>query len=341
MTFREIKRPFAAIPAKIVGGVIRKGVSQMLSRKSARLVLQCLASITLPVLSGCGTPFSQRETLTLATDAATEKFVLNNRVGDVTINTDPQAKGVSACVTKTGKGSSVHEARKALEDIRVTLARNENTPGVVEASVEHPNGSPFRQYAVSWRITMPASRNIVVKNCVGDVHVEGVSGAANIHTDVGDAIVNGPTDKSDQIGPVDLTTGVGDIRAANIGNGIHATTSVGDITASGGGKVQLQSDVGDVTLHLSNQNPDSVNCTADVGDVEVFLSPQRKGALIAETDVGDTIIELGAIPMQNVRHRRKHFRGELGGSAEPTASLQTDVGSVTVRNSSEAAEAIN
>jgi hypothetical protein len=304
----------------------------MRSGIAIRVKPQYFVSITLLLAVGCGTPFSQRETVTLAADSAPEKFVVQNRVGDVTIKIDPTAKGVSASVVKTGKGSSVHEARRALEDIRVSLLKSEDHPGVVEASVEHPKGNAFRQYQVSWLITMPASRNVVVKNGVGDVQVDGLSGEANIHTDVGDATVHGATEKTDQIGPVEVTTDVGSISAQHIGKGIHAVTNVGDIHASGGGKVQLASDVGDVTLHLTNENPDSVDCTADVGDVEVFLPAERKGALYAETDVGDTIIELGAIPMQNVHHRRKHFRGELGGSAEPRASLQTDVGSVTVRS---------
>ena len=297
-------------------------------------------ALVLAALSGCGTPYSQQETVTLTAESPSARFVMNNRVGDITIKSDPAAPQVSASVTKIGRGSSPDEARKALQEIKVSLARTETT-GVIEAKSEHPNGNGFRNYCVTWNITMPPSPEMIVKNNVGDVRLDGVSGTAEVRTNVGDAIVKGLPNQIASSGPVKVTTHVGDAHAENIGNGIRATTDVGDIHASGGGPVYLQSDVGDVHLRLTGHNMGAVDCSADVGDVVVYLPKERRGSLDASSDVGDTVVNLGPIPMQNITHRRKYFYGDLGGASEPSAKLRTDVGSVTVRSASEQTPAVN
>src|SRR5262245_59007801 len=111
------------------------GQSPMPSRLTSGRLSKHSLTILLVFLAGCGTPFSQQETVTLSAESPSTKFVMQNRVGDVTIRTDPNAQQVSATVTKTGKGSSPDEARKALQDIRVMLARAESA-GVVEATAE-------------------------------------------------------------------------------------------------------------------------------------------------------------------------------------------------------------
>jgi len=291
--------------------------------------------ILLFTLTGCGsTPYSATDTLKLTAAGPVHKLVIDNPVGGVDVRADASCQEVRAEAVRVGRGATQAEAHEALQTIDVTLAPREGDAGTVLATARLPRSSPTRNYSVRWRIVTPAGAVIDSTVGVGNVRAIGFSNAIVIKTDVGAIEVICDRDKARTAGPVKLTTGVGDILAENIGADLSAVTGVGKIRAAAGGKINLRTDVGQADLTLLPHNPDTVLVQTNVGDIRVHVPETRPGKLVADADVGSLSVFLGDVAIRNVRQRSHHFSAELaevGGPAGPIIDLTTDVGDVMVR----------
>lgn len=289
-------------------------------------VLTAIGSLGV-LATGCGTPFKTQEQLMLTAPASAEKLIVENNIGDVTIEADAHVKEVSAVVTKIGRGATAQEADKALAELEVSLAMDDSA-GALRASVEHPRATNFRQHEVIWRITTPPATEVRITTAIGDATVSGIRKDVAVKTDIGDARVSCDPAASSA---VTISTGVGDVHVSDSTRGLTAKTDVGDIHASAGGPVQLDTDVGEVVLHLKPATSERVRIESDVGDVCVYLDPGQQGKLTAMTDVGSVRIALDGVTMREFRHREHVAVAQLGESATPAIDIFTDVGDVTIK----------
>lgn len=290
-------------------------------------VLVALGAVGL-LATGCGTPFKTQEQFILKAPVGAGRLIVENNIGDVTIQADAQAKEVSAVVTKIGRGATAKEADKALAELEVTLAMDD-AAGALRARVDHPRATNFRQHEVVWRITTPPEIEVKVTTTIGDATVSGIRKNVAVKTDIGDARVScDPATSS----AVTISTGVGDVHVSNSTRGLTAKTDVGDIHASAGGPIQLDSDVGDVVLHVKPASSERVRIETDVGDVCLYLDSVQQGKLTATTDVGSVRVALDGVTMREFRHREHVAVAQLGESASPSIDIFTDVGDVTIKS---------
>ena len=277
--------------------------------------------------TGCGTPFKTQEQLTLKAPAGAARLIVENNIGDVTIEADAQANEVSAVVTKIGRGATAKEADKALAELEVSLAMDA-AAGALRAKVSHPRATSFRQHEVVWRITTPPEIEVKVTTAIGDATVSGIQKDIAVKTDIGEArVICDPAASS----AVTISTGVGDVHVTDSTRGLTAKTDVGDIHASAAGPIQLASDVGDVVLHVKPATSEQVRVEADVGDVALYLDPSQQGKLTATADVGSVRIALDGVTMREFRRREHVAVAQLGESASPAIDIFTDIGDVTVK----------
>lgn len=287
-------------------------------------------SLTALLLAGCGTPFATRDHLTLSTARPTHKLIVDNSVGRVTVNAEHSATEVRAEIIKVGKGCSQHEADQAVDEIEVTLAAATDDDGVVRAEAKHPHGNGIRNYEVEWKITAPPDVDIDVTNDVGDLRITGFQKNISLTNDVGDAfVISDPADEASS-GSVRVTTGVGDIHARRACTGFTARTGVGDIIAMAGGPVDVQTDVGDVSLKLLPTTAEKVRVSTDVGDVHLYLAPAQEGSILADCDVGDIRLSIDDARIKRLRERRRHCSAQLGESQTPAIDLTSDVGDIHI-----------
>ncbi len=308
------------------------------SRPQIALLRRPAAALSLLglFLVGCGTPFATRDHLTLSAPRPTDRLVVDNSVGRITVKADPAATEVKAEIIKIGKGCNQHEADQAVADIEVSLA---NADGVVRAEAKHPGGTGIRGYEVQWQITAPPDVDIDVTNDVGDLHISGFQKNISLKNDVGDAVVIADPADGEPGGMVKVTTGVGSIRADNARNGLTATTDVGNIFALAGGAVDLRSDVGSVSLKLLPTTADTVKLATDVGDVRIYLTPDQQGSILADCDVGDVRLSIDDAKIKTLRERRHHCTAQLGESRTPAIDLTSDVGDIRISSFDPAAAA--
>lgn len=289
-------------------------------------VLAALGSLGV-LVTGCGTPFKSQEEFTLKAPASAGRLIVENNIGDVTIQSDAQAKEVSAVITKIGRGATAKEADKALAELEVSLAMDDSA-GALRAKVDHPRATSFRQHEVIWRITAPPETEVRVTTSIGDAIVNGIRKDVAIKTDIGDAhVCCDPAGSS----AVTISTGVGDVHVFDSTRGLTAKTDVGDIHATCGGPVNLDCDVGEVVLHLKPATTERVRIESDVGDVCLYLDPVQQGKLTATTDVGSVRIALDGVTMREFRHREHLAVAQLGDSATPAIDIFIDVGDVTIK----------
>lgn len=223
-------------------------------------------------MSGCDSSrYTTRQAQTV-TIAAERVFTLDNRVGDVTIVSDPAATAVTCELVKVGKGSTQANADQALSEIRVDTS---DGPGDSDAKARAatPDGSGWtgRQWEVKWTVTAPPGTKIIVVNKVGDVKVRGFAAGAEI------------------------TSGVGDVDVTEVTGGVSVTGNVGDVTISGDGALSAASDVGDVRVTALGGSARDITAKSNVGDVVVTLPPAWSGRVSAGTGVGKVTSSLAGL----------------------------------------------
>ncbi len=257
---------------------------------------------------GGSTPFEARGSEALSASAPVTRLVVHNRVGDVIVTADPAASGVTAEAVKIGKGRTDELADRALSEISVWLQPRAGAADVLEAVSDHPDQKRGRAYAVDWRITAPPGLAIEVRADVGDVHVEGFDG------------------------PADLRTDVGDIRALQIARGVSVRTDVGDVTVKAAGPIDVRTDVGSADVAVLPGEPGSITITTDVGSAELRLPADFEGTITASADVGSITSTLAG-PQTRARKipPRDHLQTTIGSGSGRTATITTEVGDVRIR----------
>jgi len=262
--------------------------------------------------TGCSGSLSAREerTVTLSASGGGSMLVLDNRVGDIRITADPAAVGITAEVTSIGRGTTPEGARKALDEIIVTLDAQPDASGVVRARAEHPSGESGRGYSVRWVVTVPEGFAADVRNGVGDVRIGALAG------------------------PVTASVGVGDITIDGSGGDVAATGGTGDIRVTGAGVIRAETKVGDVHVTqrpASGRAPADVHASTGVGDVTVQIATSWQGRVTAGTGVGEVDVASSGATLKAEQSTGKAFAGSLGDATGAQVTAKSNVGDVTVR----------
>ncbi len=274
--------------------------------RARRLFFQCACGLAVLTSAGCGKAISVREQITLSSAAPTDRIIVHNLIGDVYIQADPAATQITADVTKVGRGPTLNEANAALAEVLVALSPKHDDSGTLVASVEHPKSTASRSYEVDWRITAPPNLIVEVRSQLGDIQAAGFEQHA------------------------DLTTNLGDIVGRDLPGGVRARTQLGEITVESGASVDVQTNLGDIDLHLISGTSDTVTALTELGDIHIRLPSDRQGRLVADTNLGSIKLRLEGITMQALRQQDRHFEAELSAAADPPLTLRTDMGDVSI-----------
>ncbi|MCZ6654446.1 MAG: hypothetical protein O7D91_15635 [Planctomycetota bacterium] len=209
-----------------------------------------LTGVICLVASGCGTPFQAREKISLTAPLPAQRLLVRTDFGDITVRSDANATEIRAEATLIGKGVTPVEAKKALREIKATLAADEGDSGIVRAEAEHPKGRFTRSYEVRWHVIAPPNIFVDARTSFGDIDVGRFERGLTIKTAFGDI-------EADAAGPIDLKSNFGDvelyIRAGDIGD-VKAVTEFGDVDVrlpmNRAGRLVADTDFGSVGAHI-------------------------------------------------------------------------------------------
>ncbi len=225
--------------------------NQVFSHRRAFALLSGLICI---VASGCGKPFQAREQISLTAPLPTQKLLVRTDFGDITVRSDASATEIRAEATLIGKGSTPVEAKKALNEIKATLAADASDSGIVRAQAEHPDGGLTRAYEVRWHVIAPPNIFVDARTSFGDIDVGRFDRGLTIKTAFGDI-------EADAAGAIDLKSNFGDVelyvRTGEIGD-VKAVTEFGDVDVrlpmNRAGRLVADTDFGSVDAHLEGMS---------------------------------------------------------------------------------------
>lgn len=114
---------------------------------------------------------------------------------------------------------------------------------------------------------------------------------------------------------LDIKTNVGDVSVTGIQGNVTMSSDTGDVSASslGSPQVTASTDVGDVSLGFSIA-PTTVAAESDTGDVSVVVPDDQKYSVETDTEVGEVSVTIGE-----------------DSQSDRSISASTDVGDVTIR----------
>ncbi|MCH8913489.1 MAG: hypothetical protein IIA33_07985 [Planctomycetes bacterium] len=199
-------------------------------------------------------PFQAREQISLTAPLPTDKLLVRTDFGDITVRSDANATEIRAEATLIGKGATPAEAKKALREIKATLATDHRNSGIVRAEAEHPKGKLTRSYEVRWHVIAPPNIFVDARTSFGDIDVGRFDRGLTIKTAFGDI-------EADAAGPIDLKSNFGDvelyIRAGDIGD-VKAVTEFGNVDVrlpmNRAGRLTADTDFGSVDAHIEGMS---------------------------------------------------------------------------------------
>lgn len=222
-------------------------------------------------------------------------LTVSNRNGEVTVEgTDDDQLTVA--------GEKQAGSDEALADIDVNIREGEQF--VVE--VDFSAGSEFERRRVDLTIDVPGGVTVDrVETANGEVTVEGVGGDVRATTSNGNVEVNGVD------GYVDCETSNGDVDVRDTAGLAGAATSNGEV---------------DVDLLAMD---DDVTCRSSNGSVVVRVGPDVAVAFELSTSNGRASVE--DLEHTTSTSRRGYVEGRLRGGTDPTLTVESTNGNVTLR----------
>jgi len=245
------------------------------------------------------------ESTSLTAELPAERLLVQNRVGTITIRSDPTATEITAEAVMIGRGHTQELADIAVTEIVVDLERSSTDRQTIEAFVDHPKPGHRKNYTVNWVITAPADIQVDVINDVGDVTVLGFHKAVSVKNDVGEV----------------------ECRQNTAGTTIQV--DVGDVIVEGAAPIEVRTDVGDVSATVMGQSSGAIAIRTDVGGVELWLPRDFAASVQAVTDVGSIKTKMAQGTMSKVQSANRRFNAEINGGGQ-RIELATDVGNIAI-----------
>lgn len=168
-------------------------------------------------------------------------------------------------------------------------------------------------------IETPSDSQVRARADSGGIHVEGIRGPADCHTDSGG---------------IEIRNIGSEVRAAADSGGIHLSNIDGPVSVhvdSGGievkdasGRIEAQADSGGI--HLSQTRPAPIHAKADSGGVTVKLAPGAGYQISAESDSGSISVPEMTLNSSFSKH---HVEGKVGNGG-PLVSIRVSSGNITI-----------
>ena len=255
------------------------------------------------VLSRRGLAAEVTKTARLTQDAS-RPFAIENLAGamHVSASSGPTAEVVATLHAESpavleGMGLEATTDDKGRPSLRVRYPR-------AEGRIRYPregSGSSDLKYdghrvrvsndsgVVAWAdVEVRLPRNVsgaMIKNGVGGLSAQGVSGTITFDTASGDITV------SDVEGDILADTGSGDVKASNLRGRFKCDTGSGDCEVTGFRGDTLSLDTGSGSLRAQDVDTDRLSADTGSGDVEMEATGARLQSVKADTGSGDVVLE--------------------------------------------------
>ncbi len=241
------------------------------------------AAVLAGAASVAGSFFRQELEETVALDGAFSRLVAQSDVGDLRVRV-AQA------------GERPHITRRLEWAFNRPTATQRVNAGVAELETACPRTWIGAWCSVDLELVVPSGTAVQIRSNVGDVKVDGLSGAVSATTSVGDVLLTSVT-----------------------GTEVSARTSTGDVVVRTGGvdvTVAAESSTGDVQV-VSSSAVRRVVATTSTGDVEVAVPSGQSYAADVETAVGDRRVTIATDPAADRSITARTSTGDVQVSAGP------------------------
>ena len=168
-------------------------------------------------------------------------------------------------------------------------------------------------------IETPSASQVRARADSGGIHVEGIHGPADCHTDSGGIEIR-------NIGSeVRAAADSGGIHLSDIDGPVYVHVDSGGIEVRGAsGSIEAQADSGGI--HLAQTRPAPIHAKADSGGVTVKLAPGAGYEVSAESDSGRISVPAMTVSSSFSKH---HVEGKIGNGG-PLVSIRVSSGNITV-----------
>jgi DUF4097 and DUF4098 domain-containing protein YvlB len=254
---------------------------------------------------------------------------VNTPFGKVDITATEGSQEIVVSAHKYAWGSTKPAAEDLLKKIKVVFKQNGNS---VDVRVDQPLEIDIFHFgpagiSVDFTISVPTDCSIDASSSSGDIHLEGTTGDATLHSNFGKV-----TAEKIQ-GGLKADTSSGDVAVNMISaseKSVQATSSFGEILVQNakGGDLTVKSSSGDVTVEASAFTWDA-GISSSFGDVQVTDLKAR--SLNARTNSGK--IKLQSLEIQNDLIAHSDFGDvEVKKSSAGSYDLNANSGKVTAEN---------
>ncbi len=220
------------------------------------------AAVLVGAASVAGSFFRQELEETVALDGSFSRLVARADVGDIRVR-----------VARAGE--QPHLTRRLEWAFNRPTATQRVTAGAAEVETACPRAWIGAWCSVDLELVVPSGTAVQLRSSVGDVRVDGLSGAVSATTSVGDVFLTAVT-----------------------GDQVSAHTSTGDVVVRTGGvdaTVTAESDTGNVQV-VSSSTVRRVVATTSAGDVQVAVPTGQSYAADVETAAGDRRVTIATDP---------------------------------------------
>lgn len=183
-------------------------------------------------------------------------LTVRNQVGEVNVRTGP-GNVVVVEARRQARAENTRVAQSLLDQITVNVSGSGNR-AIVDVSI--PTSVGTRTASVRLDITVPAETDLEIRNDVGSMRVDGVTGIMTLHANVGDMVVRNVI----LTGPSRLTTDVGRLEFA------------GSLPEEG--EVAMTTRVGELRLDLPRESEFRLDAQANIGDIRTDFELEEREA---------------------------------------------------------------
>ncbi|HLN32920.1 MAG TPA: DUF4097 family beta strand repeat-containing protein [Gemmataceae bacterium] len=292
--------------------------------RTARLLLLVgLVSFATLNLLGCGiTNYRYAAQQAISQSFTTEpkpEIIVETFNGSIEVLAGIDNK-VKATVTKHTRGRTKEAAQDDLENIEVSITREDNTIHVVAINTDHDS---WHSRGATVELEIPAGAVLDLNTSNGQIEVTGASGAVSAETSNGKIHIdgtNGPLTLHTSNGGIAVKGGAGrlELKTGNGAIDVDSNHVVVDAQTSNG-SIRFDGDLaaGENSFHTSN------------GKISIHLPSEASFHVDAQTSNGRITSDF---PLKERRTKEDHrLRGEVGDHPDTSIKLTTSNSSIEIR----------
>ncbi|MCM1132513.1 MAG: hypothetical protein NC340_03480 [Ruminococcus flavefaciens] len=260
------------------------------------VIALCSCSVNIEgINNGSATDFIQKDSETRTVDVkGIDKIEVDIAVGacNITVGDSDEAVMETNCECK---GVSKEKVQKAIDNTELRCETKGSTLHIdfinSETGKKIDDSISFLTIITDLEIALPDSfSEFDISTDVGEITINGFSGAFDISSDVGDISAKNLT----VTGKSDFSVDVGNINceiAELSANELELSADVGDVDLSLGrtdkSKIEIKSDVGNISLDTQGKSYEEISSRKDVNEQEKKITVDGNCTVEMEADLGD------------------------------------------------------